>query len=87
MLNKHIKHIKGAKKSVAARYLQLKSGHVGTGVHLLRINKVQARVIGGEVAADRRLSITCWNAGSGEDNMLHKLNTKGLPSVKRNRLP
>jgi hypothetical protein len=35
------KHIQNAKKSVAARYLQLKSNHAVTGVHLLRINKVQ----------------------------------------------
>jgi hypothetical protein len=35
------KHIKDAKKSVATRYLQLKSGHAVTGVHLLRINKIQ----------------------------------------------
>lgn len=30
-----------AKKSVAARYLQLKSGHAVTGAHLLRIGKVE----------------------------------------------
>jgi hypothetical protein len=35
------KHIQNARKSVAARYLQLKSNHAVTGVHLLRINKVQ----------------------------------------------
>lgn len=30
-----------AKKSVAVRYLQLKSGHAVTGAHLLRIGKVE----------------------------------------------
>jgi ribosomal protein L30/L7E len=35
------KHIQNARKSVAARYLQLKSNHAVTVVHLLRINKVQ----------------------------------------------
>jgi hypothetical protein len=35
------KHIENAKKSAAARYLQLKFGHAITGVHLLRIGKVQ----------------------------------------------
>jgi hypothetical protein len=35
------KHIKDAKKSVAAGYLQLKSKHAFTGVHLLKTKKVQ----------------------------------------------
>jgi hypothetical protein len=35
------KHIADEKKFVSARYLQLKSGHAVTGVHLLRIGKVQ----------------------------------------------
>lgn len=35
------KHVKDAGKSVASRYLQLKSGHAITGAHLLRIGKVQ----------------------------------------------
>lgn len=35
------KHIKDAKKSTTAQYLQLKSGHAITGAHLLRISKVQ----------------------------------------------
>jgi hypothetical protein len=35
------KYIQDARKSVATRYLQLKSNHAVTGVHLLRINKVQ----------------------------------------------
>jgi hypothetical protein len=33
------KHVKDAKKSVAARYLQLESNHAVTGVYLLRVNK------------------------------------------------
>jgi len=35
------KDIANAKKSVAARYLQLKSGHAITGAHMLRIGKVE----------------------------------------------
>jgi hypothetical protein len=35
------KHIRDAKKSVATRYLQLKSGHAVIGVHLLRIGEAQ----------------------------------------------
>ena len=34
------KHVKDARKSTAARYLQLKSGHATTGAHMLRIGKV-----------------------------------------------
>ena len=34
-------NIANAKKSDAARYLQLKSGHAITGAHLLRISKVE----------------------------------------------
>jgi len=39
------KHVKGARKSVSSRYLQLKSGHAITGVHLLRIGKVKDQEI------------------------------------------
>jgi hypothetical protein len=35
------KNIKDARRSVASRYLQLKSGHAITGVHLLRIGQVE----------------------------------------------
>jgi hypothetical protein len=35
------KHIGNGKKAVTARYLQLKSGHAVTGVHLLRTKRVQ----------------------------------------------
>lgn len=35
------KHVKDARKSVAARYLQLKSGHAITGAHLMRIGKAE----------------------------------------------
>ncbi|KAI7710683.1 hypothetical protein KC353_g9519, partial [Hortaea werneckii] len=35
------KHIRDANKAVATRYLQLKSGHAVTGVHLMRTKRVQ----------------------------------------------
>jgi hypothetical protein len=35
------KHVKDARKFVASRYLQLKSGHAITGAHLMRIGKVE----------------------------------------------
>ncbi|KAI7704569.1 hypothetical protein KC353_g13409 [Hortaea werneckii] len=51
------KHIEDSKKSTAARYLQLKSGHAITGVHLLRIGKVR----------DAR----CWWCGSSRQTVAH----------------
>jgi hypothetical protein len=53
------KHIKDAKKSIAARYLQLKSGHAITGVHLLRIKK----------ARDAR----CWWCRHSRQTVVHLL--------------
>jgi hypothetical protein len=40
-LKKLNKHIGNGKKAVTARYLQLKSGHAVTGVHLLRTKRAQ----------------------------------------------
>jgi ribonuclease HI len=51
------KHVEGARKSVAARYLQLKSGHAVTGVHLLRIDRAQ----------DAR----CWWCGYSRQTVAH----------------
>jgi hypothetical protein len=53
------KHVKDARKFVASRYLQLKSGHAITGVHLLRIGKVQ----------DAR----CWWCSSSRQTVEHVL--------------
>jgi len=38
-------HIKDARRSVAGRYLQLKSGHTVTGAHLLRIESRTVLVV------------------------------------------
>jgi hypothetical protein len=51
------KHIADAKKSFSARYLQLKSGHAVTGVHLLRIGKVQ--------------DAHCWWCGNSRQTVMH----------------
>jgi hypothetical protein len=48
-----------AKKSVAARYLQLKSGHAITGAHLLRIGKVE--------------DAQCWWCGGSSQTVAHLL--------------
>lgn len=49
--------IKDVQKSIAARYLQLKSGHAITGVHLVRIKKVE----------DAR----CWWCGGSRQTVAH----------------
>jgi hypothetical protein len=48
-----------AKNSVAARYLQLKSGHAITGAHLLRIGKVE--------------DAQCWWCGGSSQTVAHLL--------------
>jgi hypothetical protein len=53
------KHVKDARKSVAARYLQLKSGHAITATHLMRIRK----------AEDAR----CWWCSSNRQTVAHLL--------------
>lgn len=53
------KHLEDAKKSVAARYLQLKSGHAVTGAHLLRIGKAQ--------------DAQCWWCGENSQTVAHLL--------------
>jgi hypothetical protein len=80
------KHIKDAKKSVAARYLQLKSNHAVTGVHLLRINKVQdARCwwCGGSRQTVARLMLECRKWRGERDIMIRKLNTKKVTIIAR----
>ena len=51
------KYLGDSRKSTTARYLQLKSGHAVTGVHLLRMKKVR----------DSR----CWWCGSRQQNVNH----------------
>lgn len=53
------KDIANAKKSVAARYLQLKSGHAVTGAHLLRIGKNE--------------DAKCWWCGESSQTVAHLL--------------
>ena len=53
------KDIANAKKSVAARYLQLRSGHAVTGAHLLRIGKVE--------------DAQCWWCGGSSQTVAHLL--------------
>lgn len=53
------KDIASAKKSVAARYLQLKSGHAITGAHLFRIGKVE--------------DAQCWWCGGSSQTVAHLL--------------
>jgi hypothetical protein len=80
------KHIKDAKRLVAARYLQLKSGHAVTGVHLLRINKVQdARCwwYGGSKQTVIHLMLECRKWRRERETMLQRLRAKSVTITER----
>jgi hypothetical protein len=75
------KHIKDAKKSVAARYLQLKSNHAVTEIHLLRINKVEeARCwwCDGSRQTVAHLMLECRKWRRERKTMLRKSKTKNV---------
>jgi hypothetical protein len=83
------KHIADAKKSVAARYLQLKSGHAVTGAHLLRIGKVgdaQCWWCGGNSQTVAHLLLRCRKWRRQRDTMLRELRAKKvLISARRDQ--
>jgi hypothetical protein len=73
------KYIADAKKSVAARYLQLKSGHAVTGAHLPRIGKVQDAQCwwcGGSSQTVAHLLLPCREWRRQRDSMLRQLRAK-----------
>lgn len=78
-----------AKKSVAARYLQLKSGHAIIGAHLLRIGKVEDGRCwwchrSGQTAA--HLLLRCREWSRQRKSMMRELRTKEIPiSARRDR--
>jgi hypothetical protein len=75
------RHIADAKKSVADRYLQLKSGHAVTGAHLLRIGKVgdaQCWWCGGSGQTVAHLLLKCRKWRRQRDTMLRKLRAKKM---------
>lgn len=75
------KHIKDARESVAARYLQLKSGHAVTAAHLLRIGKVQhARCwwCGRSSQTVAHLLLECRKWRRQRDTMLRKLRVRNV---------
>jgi hypothetical protein len=75
------KHIKDARKSVASRYLQLKSGHAITGAHLMRIGKVEdARCwwCSGSRQTVAHLLIQCRRWLREREIMVRKLRAKGI---------
>lgn len=82
------KNIADTKKSFAARYLQLKSGHAITGVHLLRIGKVQdatcwwCRADSQTVA---HLMLKCRKWRRQRDCMLRELRAKKISISRRDR--
>lgn len=80
------KHIKDAKKSVAARYLQLKSGHAVTGAYLLRIGKAddaQCWWCGAIEQSVRHLMLRCRRWRRQRDAMLKKLKSKTVSISER----
>ena len=64
-LNKYVKNVR---KSRAARYSQLKSGHAITAVHLKRVEKPKTHAAGGATAVDRPSRTSCSNVESGAEN-------------------
>jgi hypothetical protein len=73
------KYTADAKKSVAARYLQPKSGHAVTGAHLLRIGKVQDAQCwwyGGSSQTVAHLLLQCRKWRRQRDSMLRQLSAK-----------
>lgn len=83
------RNIKDARKSVAARYLQLKSGHAVTGTHLLRIGKVQDAQCwwcGGNSQTVAHLLLECRKWRRQRDTMLRKLGARNVSiSGRRDR--
>jgi hypothetical protein len=80
------KHIQDARKSVAARYLQLKSNHTVTGVYLLRINKVQdARCwwCSGSKQTVAHLMLECRKWRRERETMLQRLSAKNVTITGR----
>ncbi|KAI7712086.1 hypothetical protein KC353_g8529 [Hortaea werneckii] len=83
------KHIEDARKSVAARYLQLKSGHAVTGAHLLRIGKVkdaQCWWCGESSQTVAHLLLECRKWRRQRDTMLRKLRARKLSISRRRNL-
>ena len=82
-------NIANAKKSDAARYLQLKSGHAITGAHLLRIGKVedaQCWWCGGSSQIVAHLLLRCRKWRRQRDSMMRGLRAEEVTiSARRDR--
>lgn len=82
------KHISDAKKAAAARYLQLKSGHAVTGVHLMRTNRMEhARCwwCNGRRQSVAHLMFECRKWRRERERMLRALEAKKIDiSARRN---
>jgi hypothetical protein len=85
LVTKLNRHIKDARKSVAARYLQLKSGHAVTGAHLMRIGKLaDARCWwckrSGQTVA--HLFLECRKRRAERETMIRKLRDKEVATTE-----
>lgn len=87
-LPKLSKHICDTKKELSARYLQLKSGHAVTGVHLMKIKKMQnARCwwCSDSRQSVAHLMLSCRKWRRERERMLHALEAKKIKiSTRRN---
>jgi hypothetical protein len=75
------KHVKDARKSCAARYLQLKSGHTITAAHLMRIGKAEdARCwwCSGSIQTVAHLLLECRKWRRERESMVQKLKAKDI---------
>ena len=75
------KHVKDARKSSAARYLQLKSGHAITAAHLMRIGKAEdARCwwCSGSRQTVAHLLLECRKWRRERESMVQKLKAKDI---------
>jgi len=85
LVTKLNRHIKDARKSVAVRYLQLKSGHAVTGAHLMRTGKVvDARCWwckrSGQTVAHLFLECRKWRIE--RETMIRKLRDKEVATIE-----
>lgn len=80
------KHLGDSRKSATARYLQLKSGHAVTGVHLYRTKKVQngrCRWCGSRQKNVSHLMFTCRKWRRERESMLSTIAFKKIKILAR----
>jgi hypothetical protein len=80
------RYVKDARKPVAARYLQLKSGHAITAAHLMRIGKGESARCwwcGGRSETVAHLLLECRKWRGEQEAMVRKLRAKDIAISER----